>query len=76
MNTTPAKERDAAQIALARGIVYCIDSLNKTIAQANNIGMRVDLHLAGCNSTPEIREIYIVRGKNAKRLGPEVFYGK
>ncbi len=72
---TAAKDRDAARIALARAIVEQITALNKAIAQANNVGLRFDLYLTGINKTPEIREMYILSGDKAKRIGPEVYYG-
>lgn len=73
---SPAKARDAAQIALARAIVEQITALNKSIAQANDVGLRIDLFFTGINKTPEIREIYVLNGDKAKRIGPEVYYGR
>lgn len=69
---SPPKERDAAQIALAKAIVEQITALNRSIAQANKLGIQIRLQLCGVNCTPEITDIYVVRGEKALKIYDEV----
>ena len=72
--TTPTKERDAARIALARCAVEQLTALNRTVAQANDCGVRIDFVLTGLNETPEIKNIYLVYPTgNVKNIWQEVF---
>lgn len=72
--TTPTKERDAARVALAKSVVAQLTALNRTVAQANDCGVRIDFVLTGVNETPEIRNTYLVYPTgNVKNIYEEVF---
>lgn len=71
---SPTKERDATRVALAKSVVAQLTALNRTVAQANNCGVRIDFILTGVNSTLEIKNAYFVYPSgNVKNIYEEVF---
>jgi hypothetical protein len=72
--TSPSKERDAIRLALAKAVVAQLTALNKTVAQANASGVRLDFFLTGVNCTPEIKNAYrVLPSGNVINIYEEIF---
>ena len=72
--TSPNKERDAGRVALAKAVIAQLTALNRTVAQANGCGVRLNFVLTGVNGTPEVKNIYhVYPSGNVKNIWEEVF---
>lgn len=68
------KEQREIKIAFAKSVAEQITALNRSLAQAEKIGLRIDLSLRGYNrESPEIRAIYDVGNKKDVSLYGDVF---
>lgn len=71
---TPTQQRKLSQIAIARCAIAQLTALNKTLAQAELAGVRIDLTHTGYNrKSLEITQIFDTTGKDYKSLYKKAF---
>lgn len=72
--TTPAQQRKAMQLALARSAIAQLTALNKTLAQAEMAGVKIDVSCRGYGrQSPEISQIWDTTTKNYRSLYKDAF---
>jgi hypothetical protein len=72
--TTPAQQKKALQIAIAKAAIEQITALNRTLAQAEMAGVRIDVVCRGYSrQSPKVSAIYDTTTKSYRSLYKEAF---
>lgn len=74
LKKTQAQQRKAMQLAIARSAICQLTALNKTLAQAEAVGVIIDISCSGYGrKSPEVTAIYDTTTNRYHSLYKEAF---